>query len=98
MRADSAGAAVHDKRKSPAAWEHDCETCVYLDTVEGEKVHDLYFHPDPHRPTVIARYGSRGEDYYSGLAFASHDPLLALALILALKRGLIKFEDALRKL
>lgn len=88
----------HDRAKSPAAWTHDCETCVYLDTVDGERVHDLYFHPDGRRPTVIARYGNSGWEYHSGMPLASRDPLLALALVLALKRGLIKFEDALRRL
>ena len=52
-------------------WEHDCEKCVRLGTYDN---YDLYFctqgMPGGHAPTVIARFGTNGEQYISGLAVA----------------------------
>jgi len=45
---------------------HDCEGCKFLGHYEG---HDLYYCAG--EPTVIARYGSDGPAYASGLAFAN---------------------------
>lgn len=76
---------------------HDCGACVYLDTIEGKRTHDLYFcRGTQDRPTIVARFGSDGPEYFSGLAFASKEPLIALGLVIALKRGLIQYDDALR--
>lgn len=65
-------------------YEHDCDACVYLGEYappscqERYKVAvlDLYFCPGGDA-TVIARYGSEGGEYSSGLVFA----------LQALKRG-----------
>jgi len=88
-------ATDHDKGRSPANFPHDCEACVYLDSVDGK---DLYYCPGTSVPTVIARYGESPEDYESGLAFVTKEPHLALALVLALKQGLVQFGDVLRRL
>jgi hypothetical protein len=47
-------------------FRHDCEACSFLGHYEE---HDLYYCPG--EPTVIARYGSEGPDYKSGLVFAN---------------------------
>lgn len=88
-------ATDHDKGRSPANFPHDCEACVYLGAVDGK---DLYFCAGSKVPTVIARYGESPEDYDSGLAFVTTEPHLAVALVLALKRGLIQFGEVLRRL
>lgn len=90
----------HDRKHSVGVggFPHDCEACIYLDTVEGERTHDLYYCPGfQGRPTIVARYGFEGPDYFSGLAFATKEPLIALGLVLSLKRGLIQYEDALKQ-
>lgn len=66
--------------------KHDCETCVSLGTHEN---YDLYYCPD--NPTVIARYGIDG-DYISDLVFADKIPVLALAVVRALKDGSLTLE------
>lgn len=49
-------------------FQHDCKTCVFLGHYEG---HDLYWHPGRIETTVIARFGSEGHEYASGLPFAN---------------------------
>ena len=74
-------------------YEHDhCEHCTFLGTYER---HDLYF--CAYMPTVIARDGDEG-DYISGLPFIKANPILALAAIRAIDRGLLdtqQIRDAL---
>lgn len=70
---------------------HDCSACVLLGQ---DSKHDLYWCPQGHLPTVIARYGGEGPEYLSGLEVAravrgklDFDHPLALALTLAEKQG-----------
>lgn len=53
--------------------KHDCSNCKPL----GEfKEYDLYFcEQGVMMPTVIARFGDNGPDYFSGLGFRSMEPL-----------------------
>jgi hypothetical protein len=51
-------------------WRHDCDRCHFLgQTIGGGKPVDLYVHEkdaDGRRsPTLIARYGDEGHEYYS---------------------------------
>ena len=68
-------------------FKHDCDRCVFL----GEhRAHDLYFcEACAGGPTVIARYGSEGKQYTSGLELAAVDPLLGEARRRASDRGLL---------
>lgn len=71
----------HEDRLPPmiAAHKHDCADCILLGgTADVGRVYDLYFHPGDD-PTVVARYGSDGPDYYSGLRSAGNSKVLALA-------------------
>jgi len=48
--------------------KHDCGSCLFLGTFER---HDLYFCDKViGGPTLIARWGSEGPDYTSGVEFA----------------------------
>lgn len=70
---------------------HDCNKCVFLGDypdVDGRPL-DLYVCQQNGMPTVIARYGSRGYQYTSGLSLASHDPALAEAKRRAQEKGLL---------
>jgi hypothetical protein len=80
-----------------AHFQHDCEECIYLGQ---DKEHDFYFHSTANGwlPTVIARFGSDGPDYASGLEGAiqyeknfpnDNEYPLVKALKLARQRGLI---------
>ena len=68
---------------------HDCEDCIFLGTWIGpvfaddddrQMVWDLYYHrvPGSLRDTVIARYGSDGSQYQSGMSFAEKDSIQPL--------------------
>ncbi len=80
-------------------YEHDCNNCTYLGSINrdlggGEKLFDLYFCEQGKLPTVIARYGNKGDSYISGMEFAEtctkdSDHPLAIALTLAKDRDLI---------
>ena len=82
----------------PALYTHDCDKCIYLgdytDYQPSQRqitaVFDLYYCPQGGGlPTVIARYGSEGPDYTSGLAGAGVVPELAEAKKRAQERGLL---------
>lgn len=83
--------AVPDEEEL-ARFTHDCSTCVYLGRTKADadasEGHDLYFHKDGH-VTVIARFGSEGPDYISGLPLADKMPALAEAKRRAVARGLL---------
>lgn len=72
---------------------HDCPNCTFLGLyVENEgneeaTPYDLYYCKQGTLPTVIARYGDAGHDYYSGMNFDSI-PSLAEAQRRAKDRGL----------
>ena len=61
-------------------FQHHCETCLYLGTYGA---HDLYFCPQGALPTVIARFGSEGPEYCSGLASAQAQSLRELETVKA---------------
>jgi hypothetical protein len=87
-------------------FEHDCESCVFLGrytrpVADGTgnrrhppRDHDLYYCAGAHDPTVIARYGSDGPEYASGMEIArafltdQPDSELSEALRRAQARGL----------
>lgn len=56
------------KLKTKPRFKHDCKLCVYLG--EYEK-YDLYYCEPGNN--VISRFGNNGEDYNSGLVFATPD-------------------------
>jgi hypothetical protein len=41
-------------------FKHDCKKCSYIGTLDGK---DVYGCDDIGGPTVVLRYGSRGEEY-----------------------------------
>jgi hypothetical protein len=65
---------------------HDCEACKFLGHHDE---HDMYYCEGGH-PTVVARYGSDGPDYTSGIELARVVPVLAAAKALAVSAGYIK--------
>lgn len=54
--------------------------------------HDLYYSEQIGFPTVIARYGSKGHEYVSGIAFVGVIPELTKAYELAKNLRLITRE------
>lgn len=51
-------------------FDHDCDSCTFLGCLHREgKTYDLYYCKRG-GPTVIARFGSEGPDYMSGLELA----------------------------
>jgi hypothetical protein len=55
---------------SKPEFRHDCKKCEFLGrTIGGGKMFDLYVHMPSlslYGPTLIARYGNEGSEYYSG--------------------------------
>ncbi len=75
-------------------YEHDCKSCVFLggliDIVDQYR-YDLYFCPQvslTNIPTVIARFGSEGPHYTSGMG--SPYPALIEARKRAINKGLYR--------
>lgn len=68
--------------------QHDCGECVFLGNISTSRVYDLYFHSEGNE-TVIARWGSDGSDYISGIPFADRVPELSIALVRAQRLGLV---------
>ena len=70
----------------PARFTHDCDVCKYLGRYQE---YDLYFCKEA--PTVVGRFSSKGADYTSGMAFATHEGSRPLyeAKQRAIKQGLI---------
>jgi type VI secretion system protein ImpL len=79
---------AHTMETTSPMFEHDCDLCTFLGECRG---HDLYFCDKCFTagPTLIARYGSEGKQYTSGLELAAVDPLLAEARRRAIARGLL---------
>lgn len=50
---------------------HDCDKCQFLGHYEG---HDLWYCAPP-GVTIIARWGSDGPDYCSGMVFGREDKI-----------------------
>jgi len=77
-----------DNKEPKPIYEHDCPVCHFLCTFKG---HDLYYCEEGNPvPTVIARYGSKGHEYMSGMAAKDASPYLQKAYSIAVSRGLIK--------
>jgi hypothetical protein len=79
---------------APPRYTHDCDTCIYM----GRAWHvDLYFHPGskgyPHDVTAVARFGSDGPDYESGIGSGSMGVYEAVRR--AIERGYLP-DDALK--
>lgn len=70
---------------SSRRYPHDCSQCVFLGLYQE---YDLYYCPQIGLPTVLARYGHEGHEYYSGLGL-SMQPLIE-AQSRAIDRGLLK--------
>ncbi len=70
---------------------HDCDECCYLGSIDLKEVYDLYFCSEAFIPTVIARYGSNGPDYTSGMEAARRgvSAPLSIALSIAKHRKLV---------
>jgi len=63
---------------------HDCARCVFLGSHEHDgQIYDLYFCGKHEDGTVIARFGSDGPEYCSGLVFA--------------ERGIEPYAEALKR-
>lgn len=84
-------------------FEHDCDCCVFLgsvlDDTSVQRYTDLYFHKSEFETTVIARFGSDGPQYSSGLAFAftGRSPELTLAAARAFRDGLLTPADCAKE-
>lgn len=66
---------------------HDCPKCIFLGSYSDEHYEkaDLYWCQQIGTPTVIARFGSDGPDYSSGMIFA--DQGINAALVEAKRRA-----------
>ena len=74
--------------KTEPLFDHDCDKCNFLGSF---KSHDLYHCKQGNsRDTIIARYGSNGPDYKSGLVFADMDEHIGEGKRLAKKRNFLK--------
>lgn len=85
----SADVSINPHDHGEPLFQHDCGDCIFLTRFKGQ---DLYFHPGRHSDrstTVIARRSGQGPDYVSGLAAAEQDPNLAVAYVIAHRRGLL---------
>ena len=58
-------------------YKHDCDVCIYLGSYQLILDYDLYLCQAS--KTVIARWGSEGPQYDSGLALITHDSVIAVA-------------------
>lgn len=52
----------------PPMHQHHCTGCVYMGHESG---YDVYICPSGGRPTILARYSSKGGDYGSGMSFVT---------------------------
>lgn len=71
-------------------YTHDSSCCKFLGRHKG---HDLYYCAQGGVPTLLARYGSEGPDYLSGMLFAEpgayNVPVLTEAKVRARQRGFL---------
>jgi len=67
-------------------WKHDCDACEFLGMFDK---HDLYYCSSTMLPTIIARFGSDGPEYKSGMAFKDADKHLREAYRRAAAKGLV---------
>lgn len=76
---------------------HDCSDCEYLGSTlrhsgrdDGVQRVELYWCHGPDEGNCLARLSDGPADYKSGLSAAQHDPDLALAVVRAIHKGLVK--------
>ena len=74
-------------------YKHDCDVCIYLGSYQLYLDYDLYLCQAS--KTVIARWGSEGPQYDSGLALITHDSVIAVAArrALAYYMGIRKYWE-----
>ena len=74
-------------------YKHDCDVCIYLGSYQLILDYDLYLCQAS--KTVIARWGSEGRQYDSGLALITHDSVIAVAArrALAYYMGISKYWE-----
>ena len=58
-------------------YKHDCDVCIYLGSYQLILDYDLYLCQAS--KTVIARWGSEGPQYDSGLALIQHNFAISVA-------------------
>ena len=58
-------------------YKHDCDVCIFLGSFQLGVDYDLYLCKA--RKTLVARWGSEGNQYDSGLALITHDFAIAAA-------------------
>ena len=83
-------------RNQTPHFKHDCDCCHFLGNykdADTNEAMDLYVHTSGQCPTVIARIGSDGPDYMSGMSFSygSIEPLVQ-ARMRAQATGLLKYN------
>lgn len=76
-------------------YSHDCNSCIFLGQYEE---YDLYFCGKKGGKTImeatlIARSGSDGPDYISGLIFRNSIPAIGEAFVRACDAGLLNRKD-----
>ena len=74
-------------------YEHHCDVCIYLGSYQLILDYDLYLCQAS--KTVIARWGSEGPQYDSGLALITRDSVIAVAArrALAYYMGVINYWE-----
>ena len=74
-------------------YKHDCDVCIYLGSYQLTLDYDLYLCQE--YSTVIARWGSEGPQYDSGLALITRDSVIAVAArrALAYYMGIRKYWE-----
>ena len=58
-------------------YKHDCDVCIFLGSFQLHQGYDLYLCKAS--KTIVARWGSKGHQYDSGLAIIPHDFVMAVA-------------------
>lgn len=75
-------------------FDHDCLDCVFLGTYECDlndwhDLYDLYWCPNNEGNGLIARFGDKKEDIYSGELTTLFVPALMVANELAIEKGIL---------
>lgn len=68
-------------------YKHDCDNCIFLGSYRRYVDYDLYL-CEPSK-TLVARWGSEGNQYDSGLAHIPHN----FAIAVAARRALAYYMD-----
>ena len=74
-------------------YKHDCDVCIYLGSYPLDVDYDLYLCEAG--KTLVARWGSEGHQYDSGLALIQHNFAIAAAArrALAYYMGIINYWE-----